>query len=264
MNILEQIVEVKKEEVKSLRSEFRYRYFSDSEFFNRPVLSMKDALTAEKDIAIIAEIKKASPSAGIIREDFNHLEIADVYLENNVDAISILTDQNFFQGHISFLNEIAKLRTVPLLRKDFIIDDYQIFEARSNGADCILLIAEILSKGQLAELTHAAIELGLQTLVEIHSVEQIQKLNFLNNSLIGINNRNLENFKVDLETTAELADLIPDQIVLVSESGIKSSQDLDFLKETRVNAVLVGEHFMRQIDISHEIGKFKKWAHREN
>jgi indole-3-glycerol phosphate synthase len=264
MNILEQIVEVKKDEVKSLRSEFRYRHFSDSEFFDLPVLSMKGAVMAENDISIIAEIKKASPSAGIIREDFNHLEIADIYMENEVDAISVLTDQNFFQGHISFLSDIAKSRIVPLLRKDFIIDDIQIYEARSNGADCILLIAEILSGNQLAELTHAAVELGLETLVEIHSAGQIQKFNFLNNSLVGINNRNLENFKVNLESTAELADLIPDQVALVSESGIKSSEDLDFLKETRINAVLVGEHFMRQTDISREIAKFKKWAHREN
>jgi indole-3-glycerol phosphate synthase len=175
-----------------------------------------------------------------------------------------LTDQNFFQGHISFLNDIAKSRMLPLLRKDFIIDDFQIYEARSNGADCILLIAEILSSGQLAELTHAAAELGLETLVEIHSAAQIQKLNFINNDLVGINNRNLENFKVDLQTTATLADLIPDQVLLVSESGIQSSDDLEFLKETRVNAVLVGEHLMRQKDISQEIYNFKKWAHHEN
>ncbi len=264
MNILEEIVAVKKEEVKKLRSEYRYRHFSDTEYFNRPVLSMNGALTSHTDIAIIAEIKKASPSAGIIRENFNHLELAEIYMDNEINAVSVLTDQHFFQGNISFLNDIAKSRTVPLLRKDFIVDDYQIYEARSNGADCVLLIAEILSKNQLAELTYAAAELGIETLVEIHSTEQIQKINFENNILVGINNRNLENYKVNLNTTGKLADLIPDEVTLVSESGIKGSDDLQHLKMTRINAVLVGEHFMRCEDISRELQNFKKWARRED
>lgn len=264
MSILEKIVAVKKEEVKKLRSEYSYRHFTDSEYFNRPVLSMNRVLTSDNDIAIIAEIKKASPSAGIIRENFNHLELAEIYMDTEINAVSVLTDQHFFQGNISFLNDIAESRIVPLLRKDFIIDDYQIYEARSNGADCILLIAEILSENQLAELTHAAAELGIETLVEIHSAEQIQKINFNSNRLVGINNRNLENFKVDLNTTVRLAELIPDKVTLVSESGIKGSEDLGHLKKTRINAVLVGEHFMRCEDISRELQNFKKWARRED
>ncbi len=264
MNILEQIVEVKKEEVQNLRRDFRYRHFGDSVFFNRPILSMQSALTIHKNIAIIAEIKKASPSAGIIREDFNHKDIANIYMENEVDAISILTDRNFFKGNISYLKDIANFRTVPLLRKDFIIDDYQIYEARSKGADCILLIAEILSENQLAELTHAALDLGLETLVEIHSSSQLMKIDYLNNQLIGINNRNLENFTVNIETTGDLADLIPGEVALVSESGIKNADDLEYLKKTRVNAVLVGEHFMRSEDISKELTMFKEWARRED
>ena len=264
MNILEEIVFVKKEEVKKLRSEYNYRHFTDSEYFNRPVLSMNGALTSYTDIAIIAEIKKASPSAGIIRENFNHLELAEIYMDNEINAVSVLTDQHFFQGNISFLNDIAESRTVPLLRKDFIIDDYQIYEARSNGADCILLIAEILSENQLAELTHAAAELGIETLVEIHSAEQIQKTNFMNNKLVGINNRNLDNFKIDLNTTARLADLIPDKVTLVSESGINNVDDLNTLKKTRINAVLVGGHFMRCEDISRELQNFKEWTRRED
>jgi len=144
MPILDEIIEVKKEEVKKLRSEFSLSRFKDSEFYEKTCMSFYDAISKNHAISIIAEIKKASPSKGIIKEDFNHLKIAKDYSNAGADAISVLTDQKFFQGHINFLKEIAKLKTVPLLRKDFIIDDYQVFEAKANGADIILLIAEAL------------------------------------------------------------------------------------------------------------------------
>ena len=181
-----------------------------------------------------------------------------------MDAISILTDRTFFKGNVSYLKDISNFMTVPLLLKDFIIDDYQIYEARSNGADCILLIAEILSENQLAELTHSALDLGLETLVEIHSSSQLIKFDYRNNKLIGINNRNLENFSVNLKTTLDLVDLIPGEVGLVSESGIKNADDLEYLKKTRVNAVLVGEHFMRSENISKELNMFTEWARRED
>jgi len=260
MDILREIVAVKKEEVAKLRSEFRYRHFTDSEYFEQHVKSMKRAVDTDNYIAIIAEIKKASPSAGIIRKDFDHLQLAEVYQENGVSAISVLTDQQFFQGHISFLNDIAERSEVSVLRKDFIIDEYQIFEAKANGADCVLLISEILSQSQLAELTHAARETGIEILLELHSSSQLSKINFTENNLIGINNRNLADFSVDLQTTLNICELIPPEISIVSESGIKSESHLDQLKKSRINGVLVGEHFMRAPDVSSEVKKFKTWC----
>jgi indole-3-glycerol phosphate synthase len=262
MNILEEIVQVKKDEVKKLRSEYHYRHFSEFDYFNRPVISMKSALKASRNIAVIAEIKKASPSAGIIRADFDHLNLAGVYQENGVAAISVLTDRQFFQGNISFLKDIAGSKTIPLLCKDFIIDEFQIFEARAHGADCVLFIAEILSANQILELTHAARETNLEVLLEVHSAGQLGKVKYSTNSLIGINNRNLENFSVDLKTTESLSELIPPEVVLVSESGIKTRDHLDRLKKTRIDGILVGEHFMRLENIGAEVQKFREWGQR--
>ena len=160
MTVLDEILDVKKVEVQKLRSEFSISRFKDSEFFKKKCLSFKDALFKDDAISIIAEIKKASPSKGIIKEDFNHLKIAEEYINAGADAISVLTDEKFFQGHINFLKEIAQIKSIPLLRKDFIIDEYQIFEAKSNGADVILLIAEALSLQQIQELTHCTKEIG--------------------------------------------------------------------------------------------------------
>lgn len=264
MNFLSEIVEVKKEEVNKLRQSSSLNSFSDSVFFDSPVRSLRNSLLHVDRLGIIAEIKKASPSKGLLKKDFDHIRISNIYMENEIDAVSILTDKNFFSGNINYLKEIARFKTVPLLRKDFIIDEYQIFEAKANGADAVLLIAEVLSKNQIGELTSAAGECGLEVLLEIHSKSQIDKIDFAVNDLIGINNRNLETFEVCLDTTIELTKNIPDEVVLVSESGINNLEDVKDILATKVKAVLVGEHFMRSENIGTSIREFKEWCRYES
>ena len=264
MPILDEIIEVKKEEVKKLRSEFSLSRFKDSEFYEKNCKSFYDAISKDHAISIIAEIKKASPSKGIIKEDFNHLKIAEDYTEAGADAISILTDQKFFQGHIKFLKEIANLKSVPLLRKDFIIDEYQVFEAKANGADVILLITEALSSQQIQELTHCAKEIGMEVLLEFHSENQLGKINLSTNYIIGINNRDLKNFKVDIKTTEHLSSKIHGDFILVSESGISTQEDINYLKTTKTNAILIGEHLMRSKSIADYLRQLKEWCIHEN
>jgi indole-3-glycerol phosphate synthase len=264
MSILNRIIDVKKEEVKRLRREFTPSFFRESEMFAAANAGFAKSICRDDRLGIISEIKKASPSKGIIKADFNHLAIAKEYMKNSTDAISVLTDENFFMGQISFLKEIAKEKSLPLLRKDFIIDEYQIFEAKANGADAALLIAEALSKNQVAELTSAALECNLEVLLEIHSARQLDKIDFDKNKLIGINNRDLDSFNVDLNTTVELAEIIPNDVLLVSESGLTSKDNLEIIKRTNVKAVLVGEHFMKSADISKSINEFKEWCKYES
>jgi indole-3-glycerol phosphate synthase len=264
MTILEEINELKKEEVKKLRSEFSLSRFNDSEFFNKSRLSFSNVLDSSSRLSIIAEIKKASPSKGIIREDFNHKYFAELYMENEVDAISILTDVNFFKGSINYLNDIAKFKTVPLLRKDFIIDEYQIFEAKANGADAILLITESLSKNQINELTAAAKEIDLEVLLELHSVDELKKIDFKQNKIIGINNRDLRTFSVDLNTTNIIGQFIPEENLLVSESGIKTKSDTEFVKNTKASAILVGEQLMASKNVGDAVKKLKEWCRIED
>jgi indole-3-glycerol phosphate synthase len=257
MNILEQIVEVKKEELVKLKSNYKLSSFRDSEFFELPPLNFAGALNKKERLSIIAEVKKASPSKGVIRPDFNHLKIADSYFESGADAVSILTDENFFKGSINYLKDIAGIKSAPLLRKEFIIDEYQVYQSKAAGADAILLICEILSAGQIKELTLAAKETGLAVLLELHSSEQMKKIDFSLNKIIGINNRNLEDFSVSLETTKFVAEVLKDDIICVSESGINKDEDIEFVKKTKAKAVLVGEHFMRSENIKDKFTHFK-------
>jgi indole-3-glycerol phosphate synthase len=263
-NILDEIVEVKYEEVNVLRKDFTPSRFSDSEHFSVKCMDFSSAVSKPEVISIIAEIKKASPSKGIIREDFDHISIAEIYHENGADAISILTDRNFFQGNISYLNDIAKIKEAPLLRKDFIIDEYQIFEAKSNGADAVLLISEILSKNQIIELTDAAFEFGMAVLLEMHSESQLSKIDFSKNRIIGINNRDLTKFKTDLKSTELISEKIDDDVILVSESGIRNKNDIDFMKSLNINAVLIGEHFMIQENIENSLKHMKEFCSLNN
>ena len=264
MNILDEILEVKKEEVKMLRNKYSLNSFKNMEFYDEKSLSFYNKVKSNGNISIIAEIKKASPSKGIIRTDFNHLNIAEIYFQGSVDAISILTDKNFFQGNISFLQDIAKIKQTPLLRKDFIIDEFQIFEAKAYGADLVLLICEALTKSQINNLTSAANETGLEVLLELHSEEQLSKIDFQHNKIIGVNNRNLENFSVNLSTTEKIAKNLPEDIILVSESGISRKGDVDFIRAAEANAVLVGEHFMKANDIKSRLKEFKQWCSNES
>ncbi len=264
MSFLTDILDVKKEEIRKLRNDYSLNRFSDSEFFKVKNLSLLNALQKKDSIAIIGEIKKASPSKGIFKKDFNHLKIADIYIENGIDAVSILTDRIFFQGDMNFLSDIARIKTVPLLRKDFILDEYQIYEAKSNGADAVLLISEILSTGQINDLSHCAYEIGLDILLELHSPDEMSKINFSTNNLIGINNRNLNTFIVDPDTTRQIAELIPKGIVKVSESGISTRNNLAILKKAGINGVLIGEHFMTGSNLSDSIKEMKEWCSLEN
>ncbi len=260
MTILEKILQAKKTEVGFLHKRFTRDSFVNTELFETKPLDFNAALLKKRKINTVAEIKKASPSKGVIRKDFDHLEIAKNYMRAGADAISVLTDKLFFQGDISHLKEIAEIKIVPLLRKDFIIDEFQILEAKANGADAILLIAEALSKQQINELSLIAFESKLQVLLEVHSAAQLDKINFAQNKIIGINNRDLSTFRVDINTTKEIAKLIPPGITIVSESGISTKGDLEFVKNTDTHAVLVGEHFMKTFNIELALTQFIEWC----
>ena len=264
MNFLNEILEVKKTEISKLRNRYRLSSFEEMEFFENNTISLKEALEISSAISIIAEIKKASPSKGIIKEDFDHIEIANTYFNTGADAVSILTDVIFFKGRIEFLKDIAAVKNVPLLRKDFIIDEYQIFESKANGADAVLLICEILSKNQISELSHAANEIGLEILLELHSANQLDKINYELNKIIGINSRDLNDFSVDLNTSIKISKQLPDFITVVAESGIENENDIQTLKENNIDAILIGEHLMRSKDIEATLTQLKEWCSSEN
>jgi indole-3-glycerol phosphate synthase len=198
-------------------------------------------------------VKKASPSRGIICSNFNPLEIAGVYAANGAAAISILTEPKYFQGSLDYLRDIKKslaAEPMPLLRKDFITDPYQVFEARAYGADGILLIVAILTTEKLSELLQLSHQLGMMSLIEVHTERELDIAIRSNAKIIGINNRDLNTFKVDLQTTARLRPLIPPDRIVVSESGIRSRQDMNNLKEWGINAALIGEALMTAPDIA--------------
>jgi len=264
MNFLEKILVEKQHEVSELKKNFGVSFFKEKEFYASTCLSFASALKHGSGISVIAEIKKASPSKGVIRSNFQHLEIAGTYSESGVHAISILTDEKFFQGSITYLEEIARTKTLPLLRKDFIIDEIQIHQAKAAGADAVLLISEALDKIQIKELTYCANELSMDVLLELHSPEQIGKIDQSVNTIIGVNNRNLETFEVDLNTSIRLKEEFPKETLFVSESGIASRDDIRTLFRANVDAVLVGEHFMKQQNISAAVKEFLEWCNLES
>jgi indole-3-glycerol phosphate synthase len=208
----------------------------------------------EGRLRVIAEVKKASPSAGLIREDFDPVAIAQAYEANGAAAISCLTDEKYFQGSLDYLAQIKQSVAVPVLRKDFIVDPYQVYEARAAGADAILLIAECLTEPMLMDLLILATELKLSTLLEVHDLESLvqikQHLTFpkAGYTLLGINNRNLKTMKTDLSHTIDLLGEVPDKSILVSESGIRTHDDIQHLANHGIHRVLVGEHLMKQPD----------------
>ncbi|MGE5628043.1 MAG: indole-3-glycerol phosphate synthase TrpC [Solirubrobacterales bacterium] len=208
--------------------------------------NFKQALCKE-GISFIAEIKKASPSKGIIKEDFDPVKIAEIYEKAPVDAVSILTEKNFFMGSDDYIKAAKKVNSKPVLRKDFIVDEYQLFQSKVIGADAVLLIVSVLGD-RIPKFYTLAKELGLDVITEVHSEEELDTA--LNSScdIIGINNRNLKDFTVTLDTTEKLIKQIPKEIITVSESGIKTPEDIRFLNSIGVNAVLIGETFMRNLD----------------
>ena len=208
------------------------------------VRSIKSALTEGRS-AVIAEIKKASPSKGVIRDNFIPAEIAQSYEKGGASCLSVLTDIDFFQGHDEYLKQARAACKLPVLRKEFIIDPYQIYEARAMGADCILLIVAVLDDIQLRKFSELAVQLGMDVLVEVHDAEELQRMLPLNLPLVGINNRNLRTFDVSLNTTIELLSMIPDDRIVVTESGIHTDDDVALMRKHHVNTFLVGEAFMR-------------------
>ncbi len=202
----------------------------------------------QKKPGVIAEIKKASPSKGVIRKDFDPVQIARAYEKAGAACLSVLTDISFFQGKNSFMQSARSAVQLPVIRKDFMVDDYQIYESRLLGADCVLLIASVLSPELLERFYHLARDLGMDVLIEVHDRAEAEVALALEPELLGINNRNLRTFEVTLNTTFELLDLIPADVTVVTESGISCSQDVGMMLEAGVNSFLVGESFMREDD----------------
>jgi indole-3-glycerol phosphate synthase len=214
-----------------------------------PVRDFFTPLAAGGPIKLIAEVKKASPSAGVIRADFDPESIARTYEAHGATCISVLTDEEYFQGRIEFLSQIRHAVNVPVLRKDFILETYQVVEARVAGADSVLLIAECLDDCNLRKLFNVTCDLGMTPLVELYRPENLQRAFDAGATLIGVNNRDLHTFQVDLEHTIRMRERVPDECVLVGESGIKTREDVQRLESAGVNAILVGESLMREPDI---------------
>lgn len=245
-NILEKITEQTAEDLAKRKREVSFADFNSFEGFEKDRVSFKKALDVEETVSIIAEVKKASPSKGIIRPDFDPVDIALRYEEGGAAAISVLTDEPFFKGDLKYLNVISKRLELPLLRKDFIIDPYQVKEARAYGADAVLIIVAITEGKQLEELIHAAREFGLDALVECYDQDDLDRVNFDLVDILGVNNRDLKNFEVDVHRGISLLQQAPEGTVLVSESGLSSGEDLALLQKEGIHSALIGEYFMRQ------------------
>ncbi len=243
MHILDKIVEKKKLQIEQEKKEISLNQMMELAKTEREIRDFEGALRID-DIAVISEIKKASPSKGIIKEDFDPVETAIEYEKSPFNAISVLTEKDYFLGDDSFIEKVKAVTTKPVLRKDFIIDEYQIYQSKVIGADCILLIARIL-KGKLKSFYDLATSLGLHVLVEVHGEEEVKETLETGAKMIGINNRNLETFEVDLCQTEKVMKLIPKDKIIVSESGIRDNSDVEYLKGIGVGAVLVGETLMR-------------------
>jgi indole-3-glycerol phosphate synthase len=253
-DILQRIVAVKREEVaaaRQRRSLASWREAAEAPEARAGLRDFEAALRrklAAGQSAVIAEIKKASPSRGVLREHFVPAEIAASYARHGAACLSVLTDEQFFQGHADYLGQARAACELPALRKDFIVDEYQVVQARAIGADCVLLIAACLDDGAMAELEACARSLGMAVLVEVHDAAELQRALRLRTPLVGVNNRNLRSFEVSLQTTVGLLDRVPAGRLLVTESGILSPADVRLMRESGVHAFLVGEAFMRAAD----------------
>ena len=221
----------------------------------RPFVGALQASVAAGKPAIISEIKKASPSKGVMREHFIPDEIAKSYQQGGASCLSVLTDKDYFQGSEAYLQAARQACTLPVLRKDFTIDPYQIYEARAVGADCILLIVSALQDTQMAELYSLATELGMDALIEVHDEQELERALKIDAPLVGINNRNLRTFETDLQTTIRMLDNIPSDKLIVTESGIHTLEDVALMREHQVNTFLVGEAFMRADNPGNELKK---------
>ncbi|MFA5411100.1 MAG: indole-3-glycerol phosphate synthase TrpC [Candidatus Omnitrophota bacterium] len=257
---LKEIVAKKKERILLAKQALSEEELKEKIQALAPARAFIEAINKPRTISLIAEIKKSSPSRGIIRQDFNLSEIAGVYQETGVQAISVLTEEDYFSGNPAYINEVKSLVSAPVLRKDYILEPYQVYESRYLGADAVLLIADLLSQEAISQLVLLASELGMDCLVEVHTEKELKKVLKLKGvPLIGINNRNLRTLELEAKTTEKLFPLIPKDKVVVVESGIKSYQDVLFLKILGVSAVLVGEALMAAADIRKKIEELMGW-----
>ena len=246
MTILDKIIAFKKKEVAKIKAEVPVKKLVESPNFKKSRFSLKEALTAQYSTGIIAEFKRQSPSKGVINDSASVVEVTEGYLEAKVAAQSILTDTSFFGGTMADLMEARTInQQIPILRKDFIVDGFQIVETKAIGADAILLIATCLSAKQLKDYGQLASDLGLEVLYEVHTQEDLDKISDLDHKIIGINNRNLKTFEVDLEHSISLANQISNSAVKVSESGISDPRIINGLKECGFQGFLIGENFMK-------------------
>ncbi len=248
-SILEKIVQTKRQEIEAAKASRPERELRSAVADTPPTRDFFAALNKPQSIQLIAEVKKASPSKGVIRVDFDPVVIAQTYADNGAACISVLTDEIYFQGRLSYLHAIRECVPLPLLRKDFLLDSYQLLEARCAGADAVLLIAECLDDCVLRKLHNEALDLGLTPLVEFYEERNLERVLAAGATLIGVNNRDLHTFHVDLEHTIRMRSKVPDDCLLVGESGIHCRRDALKLQEAGVDAMLVGEHLVASSDI---------------
>jgi indole-3-glycerol phosphate synthase len=253
MTILDEIVISKQAEIAAAKHHLPREKLEVQLTAAPPVRDFRMALAPPGPIRLIAEVKKASPSAQLIRTDFDPLALARTYQTHGASCLSVLTDAPYFQGHLAHLAQIRQAATIPLLRKDFLIDDYQIIEARTAGADAVLLIAEILDDASISRLLRLARHLGMAALLEFHDAVHLPRILDSGADLIGINNRDLRSFHTDIEHTLRLRDQIPSDVLLISESGIRTRHDVERLQAAEISAILVGESLMRAPDIGRAV-----------
>ncbi|MGG4441155.1 indole-3-glycerol phosphate synthase TrpC [Brevibacillus fortis] len=253
--MLRKIVEKKREEIARLYTDTTVSaLLTATKEVQRPRGFRQALETSVRPVSVIAEVKKASPSKGLIRPDFQAVTIAKAYQAARAECLSVLTDESFFQGSLSYLRQIHEAIDRPLLRKDFLLDEIQVVEARAAGADCVLLIAAILDREMLRHLNQTAEELGMDVLVEVHDKRECELVfQAMEPKLLGINNRNLNTFQTDLAVTHELIAELPTSLTVVSESGISTPADIANVRSAGARAVLVGEHFMRQKDVERAV-----------
>ena len=245
MNILDEIVEKTKSKLEEKKQGLTFEELSSKiDFENLKETNFKKSLQ-NKTEAIIAEIKKASPSAGIISDNFDPVLKSKEYESFGASALSILTEEDYFLGNIQYLKDVKATTSLPILRKDFIVDEYQIYESKLIGADCILLIASILNDEELKNFSETAERLKLDYIIEVHDMEELQRVKHFSNAIIGVNNRNLKTFDVDINNSVELKKIFEGENIFIAESGIKSRKDIEYLQQHNINVFLIGESLMK-------------------
>ena len=245
MNILDEIVAKTKSKLEEKKQGLSLEELSSKiDFENLKETNFKKSLQNKAE-AIIAEIKKASPSAGIISDNFDPVLKSKEYESFGASALSILTEEDYFLGNIEYIKDVKAITSLPILRKDFIVDEYQIYESKLIGADCILLIASILNDEELKNFSEIAERLKLDYIIEVHDEEELQRVKHFSNAIIGVNNRNLKTFDVDINNSVELKKIFDGQNTFIAESGIKSKKDIEYLKQHNINVFLIGESLMK-------------------